>query len=85
MVTVPARRLVEVVQRGGESISVQTEIGALLRIDELDADARRLEPTYGISETAAVHGNHEAKIPVRRIEFGLVNRYAPAAWRAQPR
>ena len=78
-VTVPAGRLVEVVQRVGRSIIVRTEIGALLRIDRLDADALGLEPTDGVSESNAVDGHRRTVIPVRRIELGLVNRYAPAA------
>ena len=43
-VTLDAGGLVEVVQRLGASITVRTEMGSLLRIDSVDADALGLDP-----------------------------------------
>lgn len=84
-VAVTAGGLVEVVQRLGGSITVRTEIGALLRIDGADADALGLEPLDDRSRAAegpfeigrvtdVLQGIYDPEIPVSIIELGLVYR-----------
>jgi probable FeS assembly SUF system protein SufT len=92
--TVPAGRLVllseggevEIVQQLGGSLTVRTELGALLRIDAADADALGLAPPED-DDTAEAGGPfdmnrvfdalaqvYDPEIPVSIVELGLVYR-----------
>ena len=84
-VTLDAGGLVEVVQRLGASITVRTEMGSLLRIDGVDADAVGLEPddvdespTTGPFEIGhvvdALQSIYDPEIPVSIVELGLIYR-----------
>lgn len=78
--------IVEVVQRRGGSITVRTELGALLRIDADDADALGLSPAEGKGSvpttgpfdmgqvTAALNTVYDPEIPVSIVDLGLVYR-----------
>jgi probable FeS assembly SUF system protein SufT len=91
--TVPAGQVVllseggevEVVQRLGASITVRTELGALLRLDAADADALGLEPATDDAAPAsgpfdmrhvldALGQVYDPEIPVSIVELGLVYR-----------
>lgn len=92
--TVPAGELVElseggeveVVQHLGASITVRTQLGTLLRIDDADADVVGLE-SHGAEATGgdrddfdmshvlmALGGVYDPEIPVDIVELGLVYR-----------
>jgi probable FeS assembly SUF system protein SufT len=84
-VTLDAGGLVEVVQRLGASITVRTEMGSLLRIDGIDADALGLDPVDVTRDTAegpfelgqvidALQQIYDPEIPVSIVELGLVYR-----------
>lgn len=84
-VLLDAGGLVEIVQRLGGSITVRTEMGSLLRIDGIDADAVGLEPVdVDASPTAgpfeighvvdALQSVYDPEIPVSIVELGLVYR-----------
>lgn len=85
-VILDAGGFVEVVQRLGGSITVRTEMGALLRIDGADADAVGLDPidpsaegsTTGPFEIShvldALQTIYDPEIPVSIVELGLVYR-----------
>jgi probable FeS assembly SUF system protein SufT len=84
-VTLDAGGLVEVVQRLGASITVRTEMGSLLRIDSIDADALGLDgvdveigPATGPFEIGHVIGAlqniYDPEIPVSIVELGLIYR-----------
>jgi probable FeS assembly SUF system protein SufT len=84
-VTLDAGGLVEVVQRLGASITVRTQMGALLRIDGRDADAIGLEPVdtdepaldrpFEIGRVMdALQNIYDPEIPVSIVELGLVYR-----------
>lgn len=84
-VTLDAGGLVEIVQRLGASITVRTQMGALLRIDGADADALGLDPLdiapgdaegpFDLSRvTDALQQIYDPEIPVSIIELGLVYR-----------
>ena len=76
--------IVEVVQRRGGSITVRTELGALLHIDADDADALGLSPAEGKGSvpttgpfdmgqvTAALNTVYDPGIPVSIVDLGLV-------------
>lgn len=76
--------LVEIVQRLGGSITVRTEMGTLLRIAGIDADALGLEPEQRENAAAgpfemahvidALQGIYDPEIPVSIVELGLVYR-----------
>jgi probable FeS assembly SUF system protein SufT len=84
-VTLNAGGLVEVVQRLGASITVRTEMGALLRVDGVDADAVGLEPV-GVDEAPfagpfeigrvidALQSIYDPEIPISIVELGLIYR-----------
>jgi probable FeS assembly SUF system protein SufT len=86
-VTLDAGGLVEVVQRLGASITVRTEMGSLLRIDSVDADALGLDrvdvdvdvgPATGPFDICHVIGAlqniYDPEIPVSIVELGLIYR-----------
>lgn len=84
-VILDAGGLVEVVQRLGASITVRTQMGALLRIDGTDADALGLDPVEANRVTAggpfelgqvvdALQQIYDPEIPVSIVELGLVYR-----------
>ena len=86
-VTLDAGGLVEVVQRLGASITVRTEMGSLLRIDSVDADALGLDgvdvdvdvgPATGPFDIGHVIGAlqniYDPEIPVSIVELGLIYR-----------
>lgn len=85
-VVLDAGGLVEIVQRLGGSITVRTGMGALLRIDGVDADALGLEPDSQTDERAAggpfemarvidaLQGIYDPEIPVSIVELGLLYR-----------
>ncbi len=84
-VTLDAGGLVEVVQRLGSSITVRTQMGALLRIAGTDADAVGLEPldiTSGGAEgqfdlsqvTGALQQIYDPEIPVGIVELDSLYR-----------
>jgi probable FeS assembly SUF system protein SufT len=84
-VTLDAGGEVKVVQRLGGSITVQTELGLLLRVDGADADALGLEPPsapdpvadgdFDIAQVTAVLDTiYDPEIPISIIELGLVYR-----------
>jgi len=85
-ITLSAGGVVVVMQRKGASITVQTEMGALLRIDAEDADALGLEPPErNVSLTGsgpfdmdhvieALSTVYDPEIPVSIVDLGLVYR-----------
>jgi probable FeS assembly SUF system protein SufT len=84
-VTLDAGGEVQVVQRLGGSITVQTELGLLLRVDGADADALGLEPLsapdpvadgdFDIAQVMAVLDTiYDPEIPISIVELGLVYR-----------
>ena len=94
--TVPAGQVVllseggevEVVQRLGASVTVRTELGTLLRIDDADADALGLQPAgsgpssgadedepFAMSRVVdALAQVYDPEIPINIVELGLVYR-----------
>src|SRR5690606_13528347 len=84
---------VEIVQRLGASITVRTELGALLRIDGADADALGLEHAgeqgssdpsepFAMSHVIDVLSRiYDPEIPVNIVELGLVYRCDEVAGR----
>lgn len=84
-VTLDEGGMVQVMQRLGGSITVRTEMGTLLRIDDADADALHLEPLAPSEVTAdgpfdmthvidALQTIYDPEIPVSVVELGLVYR-----------
>ena len=77
---------VEVVQHLGRSITVRTQLGTLLRIDDADADVVGLEPHraeeldgdedgFHMDQVLeALSGVYDPEIPVDIVELGLVYR-----------
>jgi probable FeS assembly SUF system protein SufT len=77
---------VEVVQRLGASITVRTELGSLLRLEAVDADALGLEPSgdepgsddggpFDMSQVLDALGQvYDPEIPVSIVELGLIYR-----------
>ncbi len=84
-VTLDAGGLVEIVQQLGASVTVRTEMGAMLRIAGTDADAVGLDPVE-VSVAAAdgpfqldrvidaLQQIYDPEIPVSIVELGLVYR-----------
>lgn len=85
--TLPAGEPVHIVQTLGESITVRTEYGALLRVDGTDADALGLDDQgrdrevistaheFTMSDvTAALQNVYDPEIPVSVVELGLIYR-----------
>jgi probable FeS assembly SUF system protein SufT len=77
--------LVRIAQRRGTAITVETELGLLLRIEEADADALGLEPAterpeladgeFHIDQVMAVLDTlYDPEIPISIVELGLVYR-----------
>lgn len=85
-VSLSAGGVVTVVQRQGGSITVQTELGTLLRIDAQDADALGLEPPernvsittngpFELDQVLTALGTvYDPEIPVSIVDLGLVYR-----------
>jgi probable FeS assembly SUF system protein SufT len=79
---------VEITQRLGSSVTVRTQMGTLLRIDDTDADALGLDPapettvhvtrqtgTFDFADvTAALRGVYDPEIPINIVDLGLVYR-----------
>jgi probable FeS assembly SUF system protein SufT len=84
--TLPAGDRVSIVQTLGESITVRTELGALLRVNGTDADALGLDdpsPNREVAAsdnfsmgdvTAALQNVYDPEIPVSVVELGLIYR-----------
>ena len=84
-VTLDQGGLVQVVQRFGRSITIRTEMGALMQIDGADADAVGLDPIviahgpadgpFDINKViTALQAVYDPEIPVSIVELGLVYR-----------
>ena len=79
---------VEIVQQLGTSVTVRTQMGTLLRIDGVDADALGLDPppqttvhvtrqtgAFDFAEvTSALRGVYDPEIPINIVDLGLVYR-----------
>lgn len=86
LVTLPAGARVTIMQSLGGSITVRTEMGALLRVDGSDADALGLEPAgravmlvgsgpFSMEQvTDALRTVYDPEIPVNVVELGLIYR-----------
>lgn len=83
--TVPAGQTVllseggelEIVQQLGGSITVRTEMGALLRIDGNDADALGLDPISGVAVDVGGRQDPEAPFDMERVYEALRLVYDP--------
>jgi probable FeS assembly SUF system protein SufT len=85
-VALAAGGIVHLVQQRGDSITVRTELGTLLRIDAEDADALGLEPAernvtiatnspFDMDQvTEALSTVYDPEIPVSIVDLGLVYR-----------
>jgi probable FeS assembly SUF system protein SufT len=86
LLTLPEGERVRIVQTLGASITVQTEFGALFRVDGADADALGLEdpgrnqavaPSHAFARDdviAALQDVYDPEIPVSVVELGLIYR-----------
>ena len=84
--TLAEGELVSIVQTLGESVTVRTELGALLRVNGTDADALGLDdpsPNRAVAAsgnfsmgdvTAALQNVYDPEIPVSVVELGLIYR-----------
>jgi probable FeS assembly SUF system protein SufT len=84
--TLPAGEHVRIVQTLGGSITVQTEFGALFRVDGADADALGVEDpgrnrdvatsrAFTMDDViAALHDVYDPEIPVSVVDLGLIYR-----------
>lgn len=82
--TLPVGHRVEILQVLGGSVTVQTEIGQLFRVDGVDGDALGLEPTGPRTASSAagpfdmdqviqaLQRVYDPEIPVSIVELGLV-------------
>lgn len=76
-VMLDAGSVVDVVQRLGASITVRTEMGALLRIDGSDADALSLDPVEATGDTDVTGTTPDGPFDPAQVTAALQQIYDP--------